>query len=43
MCIFRPSYLIVFLNIITTLGRKHKEIIIKNFKEKQEFKKGARS
>ncbi len=39
MFIVRPSYLVVFLNIITALGRKHKELIMNYFQEKQEFKK----
>ncbi|NWN45482.1 DUF2130 domain-containing protein [Candidatus Phytoplasma pruni] len=39
MFIIRPAYLVVFLNIITALGRKHKELIMNDFQAKQEFKK----
>ncbi|WP_323847549.1 MAG: DUF2130 domain-containing protein [Phytoplasma sp.] len=37
MFIIRPPYLVIFLNIITALGRKHKELILTLSEKKQEF------
>ncbi|WP_341266551.1 DUF2130 domain-containing protein [Candidatus Phytoplasma fraxini] len=37
MFIIRPFYLIIFLNIITALGRKQKELILALSEKKQEF------